>query len=156
MDKQEQIREGLRRFAERFGPAPTLLGTVVSVDADLCTMNVDELDIPDIRLRPVVGGSEGITVYPKEGAWAVAVRLEQTDEFMLIACSEVAKYRLVVDDMVYEVGEDKFLLKKGNDSLKDVIQLIIEAVQPIVVIYGNNPVYAKLTQALDKLNNIFQ
>jgi hypothetical protein len=86
---------------------------------------------------------------------AMAIRIEEADEWMLIGCQEIDKYRLVVGDLVFEVGTDQFTVKKGADSLKDALTLIVEAIQQIVVIYGNNPAYDKLTQALTKINNIF-
>jgi phage baseplate assembly protein gpV len=51
-------------------------------------------------------------------------------------------------------SDGKLLLQKGTDTLKQALTLIVEAVQPIVVLYGNNPVYTKLTQALTKINNL--
>jgi phage baseplate assembly protein V len=52
--------------------------------------------------------------------------------------------------------DGKFTISAGDDSVKDALTLIIEAVQQIVVIQGNNPDYDKLSQALTKVNNIFK
>jgi hypothetical protein len=155
MVKSEQIRKALGDFAASFGPAPTTIGTVASVGERTCILTVDDLDYPDIRLSPVIDGTEGLTIFPKVGTMAMAIRIEEADEWMLIGCQEIDKYRLVVGDLVFEVGTDQFTVKKGADSLKDALTLIVEAIQQIVVIYGNNPAYDKLTQALTKINNIF-
>ncbi len=56
----------------------------------------------------------------------------------------------------YDKAAHKFKVAAPNgDSLKDILTLILKAVQPILVLYGNNPDYAKLTQALTKINNLF-
>ena len=49
-----------------------------------------------------------------------------------------------------------FLSHTLNDTMKEVMTLIIEAVQQIVVLQGNNPNYVKLTQALVKVNNLLR
>ncbi len=78
------------------------------------------------------------------------------------------KFRMLFEDGTYieynktshqlavqlNATDGKLLVQKGADTLKQALTLIVEAVQPIVVLYGNNPVYAKLTQALAKINNL--
>ena len=50
--------------------------------------------------------------------------------------------------------DSTFGLSKGSDTLKDALTLLIEAVQQIMVIYGNNPDFSKLSQAQTKVNNL--
>ena len=52
------------------------------------------------------------------------------------------------------VIDEHLLVEKDGDTLKQALTLIVEAVQPIVVIYGNNPIYSKLSEALTKINNL--
>ncbi|HJU46360.1 MAG TPA: hypothetical protein VJ647_06215 [Chitinophagaceae bacterium] len=52
--------------------------------------------------------------------------------------------------------DGKFAITVDGNSLKDALTLIIQAVQQIVVMYGNNPDYGKLSEALTKVNNIFK
>lgn len=158
MTKKEQIRESLKDLAKHVGPLNSILGTVVSVDEDekTCVIADDDIEINDVRLSPVLTNKESVIIFPKVDSWVLAIRIEEDADWMIVAAEEIDKYRVVVDDMIFEMSNDKFLVKKGADTLKQVIQLIIEAVQPIVVLQGNNPVYANLTQALTKLNNIMQ
>lgn len=58
--------------------------------------------------------------------------------------------------VVYKWNRNGFLQQKGSDTLKQILVLITEAVQQVVVLYGNNPDYTKLTQALTKINNILE
>lgn len=157
MSRLDEIRARLREFAAEVGPAPTMLATVVSVDEDELTCVLDDENgvIPDVRLKPVLDGEEGVIIFPKVGAWALAVRIEDDAEWMLVAASEVEKYRIKKGDYEFELSDAGFVVKKGNDSLKDALTLIIEAVQQIIVLQGTNPSYPKLTSALSKINNIF-
>lgn len=158
MDKHEQIRQGLAALAKRFGPQGTLLATVQSVDETemTCTLFDDDIEIYDVRLRPVLNGNESLTLFPKVGSYVLAVKIEDTEEWMVIACDEIDKWRLVIGETVIEQSSEGLLIKKQEDTLKEVIQLIIEAVQQIVVLQGTNPDYVKLTQALSKAQNILR
>jgi hypothetical protein len=158
MTRKEQIREALRKLAGNVGPLQTILAKVVSVNANefTCLVEDEDVQISDVRLRPVLNTNESITVFPKTGSWVLIQRIEDDAEWIVIAVDEIDKYRIVVDDMVFEMSDNKFLIKKGADTLKDVIQLTIESVQQIVVLMGNNPDYVKLQTAMTKLNNIMQ
>lgn len=65
------------------------------------------------------------------------------------------KYSQIVKGSSF-LQDGKFTISVDNDSLKDALTMLIEAVQQIVVMYGNNPDYTKLSQALTKVNNIFK
>lgn len=136
----------------------TLMGKVKSVDTSemTCVIDDDGFEIPEVRLRPVLDNKESITIYPKVGAWALAVRLEDTEEWMLISAGEVAKYQIKQNDLVFEMDGEKFLLEKQGANLMEIIKSICEACLQIVVIQGNNPDYQKLTDALTKIQLLFK
>lgn len=66
-----------------------------------------------------------------------------------------SKYSQIVKESSF-LQDGKFTISVDNNSLKDALTLIIQAVQQIMVMQGNNPDYAKLSQALTKVNNIFK
>lgn len=65
------------------------------------------------------------------------------------------KYSQIVKESSF-LQDGKFTITVNDNSLKDALTLIIQAVQQIVVMQGNNPDYAKLSEALTKVNNIFK
>lgn len=155
----DEIRQSLADHAGRFGPSPTLLAKVKTVNSSDKTVDLvddDGLEIPGVRIKPVLDGSEGLTLFPKVDSWAIAVRVEDSEDWMLIASGEVDKWQLSIGQTLIEQTAQGLQIKKGADSLKDVLQMIIEATQQIVVLVGNGPDYAKLGQALVKLNNILR
>jgi hypothetical protein len=160
LGKSEEIRSRLLEWVAKAGPRPTLLGKVKSVNESekTCVLYDDDtkLDYNDVRLRPVLDGKESITIFPKTGTWALAVRIESEDDWMIVAVGEVAKWSLGVGTATIEQDSNGLLIQKGNDTLKDILTMIIEAVQQIVVAQGTSPDYAKLIEAMLKVNNLLK
>jgi hypothetical protein len=160
MDKQEQIRSKLKQMAGEVGPDVTMLAQVKSVNEDEMTCDLyddeSELDFYDVRLRPVIDGKEFLTIIPKVDSWVLAVRLEDSDDWQAIAFGEVDKWRLKIGEAVIEQDATGLLIQRQSDTLKQVLQLMIQAVQVIVVTSGTNPDYLKLTEAMTKLNNLLR
>ena len=160
MTREEQIRQLLDDRASRVGPSPTMLATVQSVDETeaTCVLYDEEtaLNYYDVRLRPVIDDKEGLTVFPKVGSWCLATRIENSHEWMVVAFSEADKWRLKIGDAVIEQTADGLLIQKQSDTLRQAFELVIQAVMKVVVIQGQNPDYAKLQQALTKIQNILR
>lgn len=132
------------------------LGTVVTVDKDnaTCEVEINDLEIGEVRLQATIkAGQKGFKVFPLPGSWVLVQKLGKQGNFFITMVSEV-------DDVLLEVGATKLqvykgiLLKKDNDTLKQIVTLLIEAVNTIVVIQGTNPDRVKLQQALTKANNL--
>jgi hypothetical protein len=160
MGREEQIRQLLDERAARVGPSPTMLAIVRNVDdaEGTCVLYDKETDLDyyDVRLRPVLNGKEHITIFPKVGSWCLAVRLENTEEWGVVACTEADKWRLKIGDAIIEQDATGLQIKKQNDSLREALEMIIQAVMKIMVVQGQNPDYAKLQQALLKIQNILR
>jgi hypothetical protein len=160
MGRAEEIRQLLDERSSRVGPSPTMLATVQSVDTAeaTCVLYDEETDLEyyDVRLRPVIDDKESFTIFPKKGSWCLAARIENTDEWMVLACSEADKWRLKIDNSVVEQDATGLLIQKQSDTLRQALELIIQAVMKVVVVQGQNPDYAKLQQALTKIQNILR
>lgn len=153
--KNKAIRDRLREMASTYGPAPTLLGTVKSVSETQCIV-VDEDFEYDVRLQVVLDGTEAQTVYPKVGAQALAIRIENSQEWYMVACSELDKWRLSIAQAVIEQDANGLQISKGTNNLKDALIALIEGVEQIVVLQGTNPNYVKIAQAKTKINAILR
>ena len=133
MTRKEQIQQGLKKLAAGVGPLQTLLATVVSVDEEemTCVIADDDMEIADVRLRPVLNGEEGITIFPKVGSWVLCTRIEEDAEWMVLAADEVDKYRIVVGDMLFEMKEGKFMVQSGTENLGKCLDDLILQIQAI-------------------------
>lgn len=157
MEADEQIWRGLKDLAATVGPLNTILVQVITVDvgAQTCDVIDDDVEYYDVRLRPVINGNTCLTIYPKANTWVLIARIEDDDAWQVISVDEAEKITMKVGDSLFEMNEG-FLIKRGGDTLKEVLTLIVESVQQIMVMYGNNPNYTKLSQALTKINNLLQ
>ena len=135
-----------------------ILPAIVKAVNDDGTIDVsfDDLLIKGCRIKSITGYDKGITVKPSIESVVLIERIGDTEQFFVIMYSAIDEHIVDTGNMVYKVNEDGHLVTNGEDTLKEVLTLIVEAVQPIVVIYGNNPDYEKLTQALTKINNLLQ
>ena len=134
MEKAEQIREGLHAMAARFGPAATMIAIVDSVDEvnQLCTLDDDDLLIYEVRLRALITGNENIIIVPKVGSYVLALRLENTEEWMVLACDQIDKIKVVVGNSSFEMDGETFLFKNDVDTLKDLMNDLLQAIQEMV------------------------
>lgn len=135
------------------------VGIAVAVSDSKCDVDVEgEPKLFDVRFHAIEDavGSK-IVIKPKEGSKVlVGIINNLVTEAFIEQCSEIDEVLIVTGDKEYKLNAEGHLIKGGNDTLKQVIQLIIEAVQKIMVLQGNNPDFLKLTQAQEKLNNILK
>lgn len=129
MDKQEQIRLGIAEIAKRYGPLNSVLAQVLSVDETekTCVLDLDGIELPDVRLAPVINDNHSAIAFPAINSFVLAVRIEGDDDWMVIAADEITKYRVTIGDMVFEMDGEKFLLKKGEENLKKLVDDLFTA-----------------------------
>lgn len=156
--RAEQIRQQLRHMSQQVGPAPTLLGVVSAVDASkgTCQINDDGVLYTGVRLQAVLTGAKSQNILPTIGAQALAVRIEQSQDWYLLASSSLDEIQQVTGSVVTEQSDDGLLIAKGSDTLLDALIALVEGVEKIVVLQGTNPDYVKIAQAKLKINNILK
>jgi hypothetical protein len=165
MSKQDEIRQSLDERIKRIATAPTVLAIVKSVNENdkTCVLDEDGLEIIDVRLTPVIDDAQGLVIYPKLNTWALAVRIEHSNEWHLISCKEVFKYSLKVGATTFEITEAGVKIEKGNDSLKSCLNDMSKQMRlltvPVVAVGSPSgvPVNAPAFAAIEKrINNILQ
>lgn len=125
----EQLRNRLEEMAKANGPAVSNIAKVKSVDEDkaICVLeDEDGQEIPDVRLRPVLNGKKSFIQIPKVGTFVLAIRIEDDDDWMVIACDEVDKIAWYAGTTTFEI-DNGFLLKKENETLKKLMADLIGA-----------------------------
>lgn len=155
----EHIKKELAVFAGRFAPATIIPATVLSYNATDETVSVKLSNgavIDDVRLRSVIKAGNKKIDLPKIGSTVLIGSIENSNEYVVIAVEEIEKEQWVIGPVKFEVDSSGFLVQKGTDTLKEILTLIIEAVNVIVVLQGHNPDYIKLQQAFTKINNLLR
>jgi hypothetical protein len=107
---EDEVRKLLARFVGI--NKPTLLGVVKSVNKtdNTCVVEDDGVDIPGIRLGSVTG-AQGIVLYPKQKAFILCVKVEDTDEYSMLSASEYESIEITIDSLIINGGEFGGLVK---------------------------------------------
>jgi hypothetical protein len=113
-------------------------------------------DAPLLNVRLVADESTNKYVLIPAVGSCVIVQLISNEDAYISMFSEVTEVLLRIGNVYFNADSTGFLLQKQNDTLKQILTLIVQAIQPIVVVYGNNPDYVKLTTALNKINNLLR
>lgn len=161
MGKTDEIRHSLRELMRRTRPDITMLAKVISVNESALTCDLkdddqDELVYKNVRLRPVIDGQESVTLIPKANTWALAIKIEDSEQWMVIACGEVEKFKWKVGDASLEQTASGLKIKKGTETLREALIDLIEGLEPIIILKGRNPNKAKIQSAKTKIQNILQ
>lgn len=136
MDRQEQIRRRLKEMASEVAPLFSMLAEVKSVNAGNATVDLHDsdsgLDFFDVRLRPVLNGTKSLTIIPKQNTWALAVRLEDSEDWMVVAVGEMDQYLIDCEEVVINGGTNGGLVNWPNakeqlDKTNEVVQAMMSA-----------------------------
>lgn len=128
-------------------------------DNDTVDVDVDGITYYGVNLKASEQqGQKGVRIQPAVESLVLIERIgdKRSDEFAVILFSEVDQVLFEIATAKFLMDTNGFIVANGVDSLKDVIKLIIEAVQVIVVLQGKSPDYAKLIQAMQKLNSVMK
>lgn len=134
MGAQEQIRQAIRRLGET--GAATMAGRAGSLDETAGTITLiddGDVEVPGVRLRPVLDGLKSLTILPKPGTWCLAVRIEGEESWMLMAAGEWDGWKVKTGTAEWEQDAQGFLMKKGSDELGQLMQDLIDQ---ILLIYA--------------------
>lgn len=156
--EQEQIKEQLSIFAGKVGPKTILPATVTAVNDDdtIAIEFSDGSTVDDARLRSVVKAGNKVLLIPKVESIVLVAKIENSDEYIVVAIEEITDVKYLIDSVQYEVSSAGFLIQKDADTLKDALVTFVEAVEAIIVMQGRNPDRLKLATAKEKIQNILR
>lgn len=107
---EAEVRELLARFVG--SNRPTMLGTVKYVDKteNTCTVDDDGVEWLGVRLRSITGENNGIVAYPKQGAYVLCVKVEDSEEWAVIKATEYESIQMTIESLVINGGDNGGLL----------------------------------------------
>ncbi|CDF80566.1 conserved hypothetical protein [Formosa agariphila KMM 3901] len=92
---------------------------------------------------------------PKKGARClVGTILNQEAATFLMACTDLEETVITANQTQLTVKETGFIIKQNNESLKDVLNDMIDEINKIKVIYGNTINILEMTAIKERLNTI--
>lgn len=108
----------IRRQLAGFNPKSqsTIIATVQDIDESewTCTLLDDELEIPGVRLKTIVGENKGIIKVPKIGIYVLALLDEDTGEWVVMLAEEYDRILVVVGSSTIEMTDGSILVNGGN------------------------------------------
>lgn len=132
MATPEQIRKRLEDMAKDHGPAVSNIAKVKSVDEAKATcilIDEDGQEFFDVRLRPVLSGKKSFILVPKVNSYVLAIRIEDDDDWMIIAADEIVKIGYYIGSTIIEIDATGFLLKKENETLKKILADLVGTIK---------------------------
>ena len=132
-------------------------GIVKEVRADAIDVTRKSMpDIIDVRFNAVLNGvSNKFKIVPKVGT-AVLCGIIESDisEAVLLTCGEVDKVEITIDTLQFELSNAGVNIKNQNENLKTVINDLIDELDKIKIIYGNDINHLQLASIKTRINKI--
>jgi hypothetical protein len=161
----DDIREQAEKWARRFGPAAIVPATVAEINQDdtISVTLATESVIPDVRLKSAVKAGNKQVRVPEVGSMVLIGRIDNSDEWVVLSMDEISQALTVIGNTRFEITENGFLVKQGDETLKDLLSDTLDAIksvsaelQKVVVAIGVSPDLIALQQidaAIDAINS---
>ncbi|AZA84787.1 hypothetical protein C1637_18570 [Chryseobacterium lactis] len=159
MATPEYIREGLKQIASSHAPAVSNIAQVKSVNEEKATcilIDEDGQEYLDVRLRPVLTGNKSFIQIPKVGSYVLAVRVEDDDDWMIIACDVVEKFYWKTESANLELS-DKIHMEANGKNFAKLVDTLFDAIRDMKFTTNYGPTINLINlQDFEKLRNEFK
>ncbi|OWP80254.1 hypothetical protein BWK63_11985 [Flavobacterium covae] len=152
----EEFRKRFQDLASQYGPAVSNIAKVKAIDKEnwICTLeDEDGQEIPAVRLRPVQSSNKSILLLPSIGSYVLAVRIEDDEDWLVIACDKLEKVGIYVEETLLEIDKEGFLLKKENESLKAILSDLVSYIKAMSFTVSTTGTATAQSGATQILNN---
>lgn len=133
-----------------------LLAKVVSVDKNnnTCEVEYNGMELGEIRLQAnILANQKGFIIYPATDSIVLISKMEGQGNFFVSMFSEVEEVLIKVgdtktnikDSFLFEMNDlkfeikDGFLVKKGSETLKKIVDDILDGIEQLTVNTNNGP-----------------
>jgi hypothetical protein len=133
------------------------VGVVKKVTGDTChveSLNTEK-DFFKCRLNAIEkNDNEYLKFTPKINSTVVFGIFKDTEKAIIIYTSEVDSIDYKIGNTAFTIDETGFIIKKENDSLREILADFFDEVNKIVVLYGNNVNKVEVLSIKQRLNTI--
>lgn len=130
---EEELARAFRKLKQR--EVDTFPATVVSVDKEkgTCVVSDGQLEYTGVQLSSVVdGNAKKFFLFPKvKSSVLVSPIMEDLKRLYVEAYSEIESLVLVIESVEFKIDKDGFLLKKENETLKQLMSDLLDAIDNI-------------------------
>jgi hypothetical protein len=156
---EEQFRSLIKMMAYESIPQTIRVGVAFNVQEATCEVKIEDYPtLTNVRLCVIQDTPDSkIVIKPKnESRVLIGIIHHEESEAFIAQCSEIESVEITIGSVQLLVNETGVVIKKGDDNLLQALQLLIESVLQISIIYGNNPNFMKLNESLRIIQNILK
>ncbi len=133
------MRDILRKITQTGDEIYAKICEVLSVDAENLTADLRPTDGSSDVLDALLQVSEnGFFVEPKVGSLVVCVFLTK-ETAVVVNHSELTQFDVKIENTEFQFDKDGFLLKKEDETLKELIQDLIKAIKAMKFTTNQGP-----------------
>lgn len=136
MDIQQEAQAALHEFLKKRTTIQVVVAKVLNVDMQDETCDVQDLqghEYYNVRLR-AQKTSGGMLIVPKIESNVLIGSIGNSDiDYFIVSHSEVSSVKIKIDNTLYEVDNQGFLIKKGGEDLKKILSDLIQQIQLLTV-----------------------
>jgi hypothetical protein len=137
-DPKKELTDALDEFVKRRTTVTVIPAKVLSVDSNALTCNVEDIEeneVFDVRLRATLDGvKKGFVLLPKVGSSVLIANIGNSkNAYFVVAYSEVTKVTAWMDETKFEVDTAGLLLQKGEQTLRLILNDILNQIKLITV-----------------------
>jgi hypothetical protein len=123
-----KLRENFLLQAHAGGPPAFYDATILAVDSEAftCEIELDGIELPDIRLRAIVSNANSIDVLPAVGSAVIVGKLGD-DDFIVLACDMITSWRVTVGNTVVSVDGGGVQISKANETLNKILTDLVKS-----------------------------
>lgn len=160
MNNAARIKSLIQNIADVQRPA-LFRAVVKSVDKDICTVKIGDLELTNVRLRAIKNDKEDtLLITPQDGSIVLLADLSDGEmrDLAVIAHSEVEETLLKIGKLEFKADHDteKFLIKSQDESLGKIISDFIDEVIKVVVVHGRTPDIEALKDIKERLEKVLE
>lgn len=166
MDTSEELQRALTEMVKSQSAGPVILPAVVTevrAEDNVCdVLAMGEWEVFDVRLRAAINGQPSMyVVEPMVGSTVLIARIASSDEFLLLACTEIQRLHVVIGSMTFDMDATGVLIENAGISLGAKIQELITQIQAITVtpvslgaptpVPNNAPAFTPIASAITQI-----
>lgn len=137
-DIKDDVTRELRKLMDSRVTVTIIPATVNAVDESALTCDVTDADgneIYDVRLRAAIDGSiQGHVIIPQTGSTVLVANIGNSpNEHFIAGFSGVKKLIVQIDSTRFQVDTSGILLQRGEMTLKQALNMLIDQIVAITV-----------------------
>lgn len=154
MDKIKQLKKNVQAIV-RANPNYPIDGVVKSVQNDTCTVEIEKIELSDVRLKATADGEDNLLIIPKVGSRVIMMSVDgSVDNLIVIKVDAASKIRYNENGLEVEIDSTtgKVKVKNESTSLKELFQQLTDILKTIKVFTPAGPSGNPLPDSMIKIN----